>query len=168
MTLLAYKYRIYPNERQKEYFAKCFGCCRFVYNKLLEEKIKNYEDYKKEKEDLLKKYKTINNDNKNNTKLDIYNNISEEQIKKLIKVKKINEITYYKNQEQYSFLKEVDSLALCNAKINLETAFENFYRRCSKLKIVRVINQIVVILIILLVIQNSKVKVINNLIIQTM
>lgn len=82
----------------------------------------------------MRKYKTINNDNKNNTKLDIDNNISEEQIKKLIKVKKINEITYYKNQEQYSFLKEVDSLALCNAKINLETAFENFYRRCSKLK----------------------------------
>lgn len=54
MTLLAYKYRIYPNEKQKEYFAKCFGCCGFVYNKLLEEKIKNYEDYKKEKEELLK------------------------------------------------------------------------------------------------------------------
>ena len=97
-----------------------------VYNKLLEEKIKNYEEYKKEKEELLKKYKTINNNNKNNTELDIDNNISEEQIKKLIKVKKINEITYYKNQEQYSFLKEVDSLALCNAKINLETAFEIF------------------------------------------
>jgi transposase len=31
--LKAYKYRLYPNEEQKEYFSKCFGCSRFVYNK---------------------------------------------------------------------------------------------------------------------------------------
>ena len=31
----AYKYRIYPNKMQKEYFAKCFGCVRFFYNKSL-------------------------------------------------------------------------------------------------------------------------------------
>ncbi|KSV57749.1 cytosine methyltransferase [Acetivibrio ethanolgignens] len=30
----AYKYRIYPNKKQKEIIAKTFGCCRFVYNKL--------------------------------------------------------------------------------------------------------------------------------------
>ncbi|MDY3767482.1 MAG: helix-turn-helix domain-containing protein, partial [Lachnospiraceae bacterium] len=29
----AYKYRIYPNKKQKEIIAKTFGCCRFVYNK---------------------------------------------------------------------------------------------------------------------------------------
>jgi putative transposase len=47
-TLLAYKYRIYPSEEQKEYFAKCFGCVRFVYNKLLQEHKENYNMYKKE------------------------------------------------------------------------------------------------------------------------
>ena len=31
--LKAYKYRIYPNSEQKEYFAKTFGCSRFIYNK---------------------------------------------------------------------------------------------------------------------------------------
>ena len=30
-----YRYRIYPNTEQKEQFAKTFGCCRFVYNRLL-------------------------------------------------------------------------------------------------------------------------------------
>lgn len=43
----AYKYRIYPNEKQKEIIAKTFGCCRFVYNKYLAEKIELYKTEKK-------------------------------------------------------------------------------------------------------------------------
>ena len=35
MKRIAYKYRIYPNKEQKEFFAKCFGCVRFFYNKSL-------------------------------------------------------------------------------------------------------------------------------------
>ena len=35
MIRKAYKYRIYPNAEQKEFFAKCFGCVRFFYNKSL-------------------------------------------------------------------------------------------------------------------------------------
>ena len=35
MIKRAYKYRIYPNNAQKEFFAKCFGCVRFFYNKSL-------------------------------------------------------------------------------------------------------------------------------------
>ena len=35
MIRRAYKYRIYPNKEQKQYFAKCFGCVRFFYNKSL-------------------------------------------------------------------------------------------------------------------------------------
>ena len=35
MNRVAYKYRIYPNNEQKEYFAKFFGCVRFFYNKSL-------------------------------------------------------------------------------------------------------------------------------------
>lgn len=35
MIKRAYKYRIYPNSEQKQYFAKCFGCVRFFYNKSL-------------------------------------------------------------------------------------------------------------------------------------
>ena len=42
----AYKYRIYPNERQKELIAKTFGCCRFVYNKYLAQKIELYQTNK--------------------------------------------------------------------------------------------------------------------------
>lgn len=42
----AYKYRIYPNKKQKEIIAKTFGCCRFVYNKYLAKRIEMYEQNK--------------------------------------------------------------------------------------------------------------------------
>ena len=35
MKRIAFKYRIYPNTEQKIFFAKCFGCVRFFYNKSL-------------------------------------------------------------------------------------------------------------------------------------
>jgi len=42
--LKAYKYRIYPNEEQKLYLAKTFGCSRFIYNKMLADRVKSYEE----------------------------------------------------------------------------------------------------------------------------
>lgn len=39
----AYKYRLYPTNEQATMFAKTFGCCRKVYNLMLEEKIDNYK-----------------------------------------------------------------------------------------------------------------------------
>lgn len=39
----AIKYRLYPNAQQRELFAKTFGCCRFVYNKLLDEQQRRHE-----------------------------------------------------------------------------------------------------------------------------
>lgn len=42
----AYKYRIYPNEKQREIIAKTFGCCRFVYNKYLAQRIELYQTNK--------------------------------------------------------------------------------------------------------------------------
>jgi len=87
-VLIAYKYRLYPNEEQKEYFAKCFGCVRFIYNRMLSDKI---DYYKKTKQKL------------NNTPA---------QYKK-----------------EFEWLKEVDSLALANAQMNLQTAYNNFFKR---------------------------------------
>jgi len=40
----AYKYRIYPNQKQKEIIAKTFGCSRFVYNYFLAKKIESYKN----------------------------------------------------------------------------------------------------------------------------
>ena len=85
--LKTYKKKLYPNKKQKEYFAKCFGCTRFIYNQMLADKI---EYYKKTGEML------------NNTPA---------QYKK-----------------EYPWLKEVDSLALANAQINLNKAYRNFFR----------------------------------------
>ena len=43
----SYRYRIYPNKKQKELIAKTFGCCRFVFNKYLAKRIEVYEQSKK-------------------------------------------------------------------------------------------------------------------------
>lgn len=45
--LKSYKYRIYPNDIQKELLSKFFGCNRFVYNLGLETKIAAYVSQKK-------------------------------------------------------------------------------------------------------------------------
>ena len=90
--LKAYKYRIYPTSAQRLYFAKTFGCVRFVYNKMLEDRIKSYKE---------------------NKDLDI---------------KAIKYPTPAKYKKEYEWLKEVDSLALANAQLNLDKAYKNFFR----------------------------------------
>lgn len=39
----AIKYRIYPNEAQRQFFANTFGCCRKIWNLMLDAKITHYE-----------------------------------------------------------------------------------------------------------------------------
>ena len=86
--MVAYKYRIYPNKEQRIYFAKCFGCVRFVYNRMLSDKIKYYKETKQRLNNTPAQYK-----------------------------------------KEFPWLKEVDSLALANAQINLQTAYNNFFKR---------------------------------------
>ena len=82
----AYRYRIYPTTAQKMMFAKTFGCVRFIYNKMLSDRL----DYYKETGQKL-----------NNTP------------------------AQYK--EEFPWLKEVDSLALANAQMNLNKAYSHFW-----------------------------------------
>lgn len=44
----AYKYRIYPNKKQRELMAKTFGCVRFVYNHYLAKKDRTVSKFKGE------------------------------------------------------------------------------------------------------------------------
>lgn len=90
--LKAYKFRIYPTEEQEIFFAKSFGCVRKVYNLMLADRIKAYEE--------------IKNDSS----------------------KKMRFPTPAKYKNNYPFLKEVDSLALANAQLNLDKAYKNFFR----------------------------------------
>lgn len=83
----AYKFRIYPNGEQKEMFAKTFGCVRFIYNRMLLDKIKYYEETKQKLNNTPAQYK-----------------------------------------KKFEWLKEVDSLALANAQMNLQTAYNNFFK----------------------------------------
>ena len=86
-TLKGFKYRIYPTDAQMVFFAKTFGCCRFVWNKMLDEKLCAYK-----KKERLKRF------------------------------------TPTKYKEEFTFLREVDSLALCNVQLQIEKAFKDHFR----------------------------------------
>jgi putative transposase len=56
---IAYKFRIYPNKEQEEFLNKTFGCCRFLWNQMLNERNEAYQRFKDNKESLHAiKYKT--------------------------------------------------------------------------------------------------------------
>ena len=90
--LKAYKFRIYPTEEQEIFFAKTFGCVRKVYNLMLDDRKKAYEEVKNDPS------------------------------------KKMAFPTPAKYKKEFPFLKEVDSLALANAQLNLDKAYKNFFR----------------------------------------
>ena len=83
----AYKFRLYPTKEQEIMFIKTFGCVRFIYNKMLADKIEFYKETKQKLNNTPAQYK-----------------------------------------KEYEWLKEVDSLALANAQMNLQTAYNNFFR----------------------------------------
>lgn len=83
----AYRFRLYPDAGQKVKFAKTFGCVRFIYNQMLSDKIRHYEETGEKLNNTPAQYKA-----------------------------------------EYEWLKEVDSLALANAQVNLQTAYNNFFR----------------------------------------
>ncbi|ENO8770574.1 IS200/IS605 family element RNA-guided endonuclease TnpB [Enterococcus faecium] len=46
--LKAYKFRLYPTEEQEIFFAKSFGCVRKVYNLMLDDRMKAYEETRRD------------------------------------------------------------------------------------------------------------------------
>jgi len=46
-VIKGYKYRIYPNEKQKVQITKTFGCCRFIYNHFLAMRIESHKTKQK-------------------------------------------------------------------------------------------------------------------------
>ena len=83
----AYKFRIYPNESQRVKIEKTFNCVRFIYNRMLSDKLAYFRETGK----MLK-----------------------------------NTPAQYK--KEFPWLKEVDSLALANAQLHLQAAYDNFFR----------------------------------------
>ena len=48
-TLKGYVFRMYPTKEQEELINKTIGCCRFIYNYFLDDKIKEYKETGKSK-----------------------------------------------------------------------------------------------------------------------
>lgn len=53
----AFKFRIYPNKFQQELIQKTFNCCRFIYNKMLEDRVAYYKTYKQKLNNTPAQYK---------------------------------------------------------------------------------------------------------------
>ena len=43
MQQKAYKYRVYLTEEQRTFFAKCFGCCRKIWNLMFADRNQYYK-----------------------------------------------------------------------------------------------------------------------------
>ena len=55
--LKAYKVRLDPNAEQQIFFAKSFGCTRFIWNRMLSDKIDHYNEHKTELKNTPAQYK---------------------------------------------------------------------------------------------------------------
>lgn len=62
----------------------------------------------------------------------VYNLMLDEAIKSYTETKTFNRHTPAYFKDEYEFLKEVDSLALSNARLNLNSAFRNRFSKKSK------------------------------------
>ena len=56
----AYKYRLYPDKAQREYFSVCFSATRFIWNKMLYDRMEYYKETGKSKTFTPAGYKSAN------------------------------------------------------------------------------------------------------------
>lgn len=103
--LKAFKVRLYPNKIQAIYFAKAIGCARAIFNMMLHDANEAYEEYKKSIEGM-------NDEEKKDHKFK----------------HKIN-YSIYPKQDKTSYLKQMEARALNFVQRNLETAFDNFFKK---------------------------------------
>ena len=90
---IAYRFYGVPTANDAALEAKTFGCCRYLWNRMLGDRNTLYQEI---------------GEAPDNTPAD------------------------YKDLDECNWLKEVDSLALANVQLNLETAFSRFFKGTSR------------------------------------
>lgn len=94
----SYKFRLYPNKEQENLILRTYGCCRFVFNHYLAQRMEAYQETGKSPTRFMQD----------------------------------KDLTGLKHQEETQWLKEVDATALQAALQDLDTAYQNFFRRVKK------------------------------------
>jgi putative transposase len=110
----AFKFRIFPNEKQIELINKTIGCSRFVFNFFLA---------KQKEKDV---YWYIAEEMKQNGQLPT-NNWEGDYFNKYESVKAVRQL-----KEHYPFLKEVDSISLQKSVENLAESYQRYYKKQNK------------------------------------
>ena len=88
------KFRIYPNKEQANLILQTIGCCRLIYNKILDMREKAYKNGEK---------------------------VGFSQMSAMLSTLKKN--------DDFAFLKFVDSIALQQSLKNLDIAYQNFFKK---------------------------------------
>ena len=101
--LTAYKFRLYPNEEQKEMFSKYFGCSRVVWNKALELRESYYKEYRNDK--------------------------AKKGLNYCDTARFLREL---KQKGEFKWLKEANSQSLQQTLMDLDKAFKAFFKGISK------------------------------------
>ena len=94
----SYKFRIYPNIEQVQQIRRTFGCCRFVWNRYLAQRIEAYRETGKSPTRFMQD----------------------------------KDLTSLKKEDETIWLRKVDATALQSTLRDLDTAYQNFFRRVKK------------------------------------
>lgn len=94
-----YKFRIYPNAEQRDWFARQFGACRFVYNHFLRARMDYYAAHKDDRKKGLTYHDTA------------------------------RMLTQLKRQDGFEWLKAANSQSLQHALRDLDTGYNNFFNK---------------------------------------
>lgn len=98
----AFKYRLYPSDKQKELMAQHFGSCRFVYNYFLRKRIDFYAENKDKEKQGLTYYDTA-----------------------LL-------LTKLKNNSEYIWLNDINAQSLQQSIRRLDVAYNNFFNKRAR------------------------------------
>ena len=102
-----YKFRIYPTPQQKELLSKTFGCCRYLWNTVLAETQREYQEYLFAKENSTLDNTTAPNLSGNTLCL---------------------RVPKHRSNPNSQWLNEVSSVALQQTMLTLGSAYDNFFK----------------------------------------
>ena len=103
--LKGFKYRIYPNQDQIHLLENTFGCCRYIYNQLLDYNGKQYQQYLTD------------------------NTIAKPRVSGFDLT---TQLGYLKLDPTKDWLYNVSSVALQQTALDLGAAFQNFFKKRTK------------------------------------
>jgi putative transposase len=110
-TVKGYKFRLHPTKSQEEFLNRVFGACRYVYNELLAQTKKEFEEYRTVKQ------------------LDPASSIQRPNVSGFSLALRVKDL---RANLDTAWLQDVSATSLKIAAFQLGTAYQNFFRRLKQ------------------------------------